>query len=260
MVDRLGILGSRQRTMIRRPFDKTSASSPAAFDLLGAGGNLLHGPGLLKIDEPDVIERVREGTRAFTHDLDLADLYPSLDELGKRGVEVRDDQLCRPSSEPGPISGGIPSPTTIEQPDPGGVSCTTRFPSLTSVSWSTLKPTCSASKPLARSTSETGTITTSKRPVHDAISSSLHRRARGHALQQVAGCEFNAIGISQGASRRAARTRDEVPALRAVPAHERLGARSGRQGPCGAERRTSASTRSPCPSASPRSGLRWSWR
>jgi hypothetical protein len=51
---------------------------------------------------------------------------------------------CRPRSEPGGMWGTIPSPTTMEQPDPGGVSWTTRCPGPTRVSWSTSKPTCSA--------------------------------------------------------------------------------------------------------------------
>jgi hypothetical protein len=33
---------------------------------------------------------------------------------------------CRPFSEPGGMSGTAPVPITIEQADPGGVSCTTR--------------------------------------------------------------------------------------------------------------------------------------
>ena len=36
-----------------------------------------------------------------------------------------------------------PVPMAIEQPDPGGVSCTKRISSLTRWSWSALKPTCS---------------------------------------------------------------------------------------------------------------------
>ena len=42
------------------------------------------------------------------------------------------------------MSGTIPSPTTIEQPEPGGVSWTIRLPSLTVVSWSTRNPSRSA--------------------------------------------------------------------------------------------------------------------
>ena len=44
----------------------------------------------------------------------------------------------------GGMSGTAPLPMTIEQPDPGGVSCTTRICSLMTVSWSTVKPTWSA--------------------------------------------------------------------------------------------------------------------
>ncbi len=41
------------------------------------------------------------------------------------------------------MSGTMPSPMTIEQPEPGGVSWTTRLPGLTVVSWSTAKPSFS---------------------------------------------------------------------------------------------------------------------
>jgi hypothetical protein len=44
---------------------------------------------------------------------------------------------------------------TIEQPDPGGVSCTMRIVA-DAVSWSTTKPQLVGVEHLARSTSETG--------------------------------------------------------------------------------------------------------
>src|SRR6266536_128963 len=37
----------------------------------------------------------------------------------------------------------VSTPRTIEHAEPGGVSCTMRISSLTRVSWSTAKPTCS---------------------------------------------------------------------------------------------------------------------
>ena len=50
---------------------------------------------------------------------------------------------CSPSNEPGCIS-LRPMPITIEQAEPGGVSCTTLIPSAGSVSWSTVNPSFSA--------------------------------------------------------------------------------------------------------------------
>ena len=50
---------------------------------------------------------------------------------------------CRPLIDPGGIGGTTPSPMTTEHPDPGGVSCTIRWPSPIFLSWSTWKPSLS---------------------------------------------------------------------------------------------------------------------
>ena len=93
---------------------------------LAACRYLLHGPPvsvrIAEEEEPDIVEWVRLRTGALAHDLDLADLHPSLPKLSTFHVEVRDDQLQPLQGESGGMSGTIPSPTTIEQPDPGGVS------------------------------------------------------------------------------------------------------------------------------------------
>jgi hypothetical protein len=97
------------------------------------------------VDEPDVIEIVPFTAWPKAPDvvhLDLAHVHPSLDKLGVSRVYVGDDQLQSPS-EPGGIS-TIPFATTIEQPDPGGVSWTMRISSLMVVSWSMWNPTLSA--------------------------------------------------------------------------------------------------------------------
>ena len=49
-----------------------------------------------------------------------------------------------PSAELRLLADGFVSPITMEQPEPGGVSWTTRLPGLTVVSWSTTKPSWSA--------------------------------------------------------------------------------------------------------------------
>jgi hypothetical protein len=46
---------------------------------------------------------------------------------------------CRPLTDPGSAS-VTPLPIAIEHADPGGVSCTNRMSSLTTWSWSGLKP------------------------------------------------------------------------------------------------------------------------
>jgi hypothetical protein len=59
-----------------------------------------------------------------------------------RAASTSDTTSCRPLIEPGAAS-NRPTEITIEQPEPRGVSCTTRISSDNLVSWSTLKPTCS---------------------------------------------------------------------------------------------------------------------
>jgi hypothetical protein len=73
--------------------------------------------------------------------LDLADDDAPLGQLGAGGLDVGDDEL-QASTDPGGVS-TIPVAMAIEQADPGGVSCTMWTSSLTRVSWSTAKPTCS---------------------------------------------------------------------------------------------------------------------
>ncbi|KUL34965.1 hypothetical protein ADL22_29150 [Streptomyces sp. NRRL F-4489] len=51
---------------------------------------------------------------------------------------------CTPCTEPGGTgTTPSPAPSTIEQSEPGGVSCTMRTPPPSRMSWSTAKPTCS---------------------------------------------------------------------------------------------------------------------
>ena len=61
--------------------------------------------------------------------LDLADLDAALDELGPRGVDVRDDQLQALDRAGRHVESPVPS--AIEHADPGGVSWTKRNSSLT---------------------------------------------------------------------------------------------------------------------------------
>ena len=77
--------------------------------------------GSLKKTNPTVSRGVSVRTWVFAQDLDLADLHAAFDELGACFVDVFDHQL-QALSEPGGMSGTTPFPTTIEQPDPGGVS------------------------------------------------------------------------------------------------------------------------------------------
>lgn len=70
-------------------------------------------------------------------DLDIGDLRASPDQLGPGGATSRTTS-CRPCIEPGgdvrAVPAGVTVPTTIEQPDPGGVSWTSRTPSPSTVS------------------------------------------------------------------------------------------------------------------------------
>ena len=58
-----------------------------------------------------------------------------------RAASMSSTTTCSPSSDPGSISVS-PRPTEIDAFEPGGVSCTKRISSLTSWSWSALKPAC----------------------------------------------------------------------------------------------------------------------
>src|SRR3954447_19994128 len=83
-------------TAVREAELSTVATTRGARAELAAGRYLLHGPGvavrIAEEDEPDVVERVRLGSRVLAHDLNLADVNPSLDEPTRR-LKVRDDQL-----------------------------------------------------------------------------------------------------------------------------------------------------------------------
>ena len=82
--------------------------------------------------------------RALADDLDLARVHAALEQLGASGREVGDDELETLERAWLHFRGTTPSPITIEQPEPGGVSCTTRMPSPMRVSWSTANPRASA--------------------------------------------------------------------------------------------------------------------
>ena len=76
--------------------------------------------------------------------LDFADLYTSADKLGTRLRDVLHNQV-QPLTLPGsPAYTSSPVPKPTEQPEPSGVSWTTRTPSLGCTSKSFLKPSLSA--------------------------------------------------------------------------------------------------------------------
>jgi hypothetical protein len=106
--------------------------------LLGADLQLLHCPGVaVRVGEAE------EGAAVLVAEGDeLARLDAAADQLVSGGLGVGDHQL-QTRIEPGSISRWlVRSPTTIEQPKPRGVSCTTCMCSFL-VLWSSSKPTWS---------------------------------------------------------------------------------------------------------------------
>ena len=64
---------------------------------------------------------------------------PAAEQFRVGGLDVGHDEL-QPLERARRHGGTTPSPITIEQPEPGGVSCTIRMDGPTVVSWSTRKP------------------------------------------------------------------------------------------------------------------------
>ena len=96
---------------------------------------LLHAPGV-------AVGVAEEDEGAPREDLDLARVDAAAHEFGLGDLDVVDDEL-----EAGDRTGADsvrPVPIEIEHAEPGGVSCTNRRSSVTSWSWSRVKPTWSA--------------------------------------------------------------------------------------------------------------------
>jgi hypothetical protein len=91
---------------------------------------LLHRPAIAV----RILEEHEPAPRELLH---LAGVDTPRDQLGVCGVDVVDDHLR--SALPGSAS-LTPSPSAIEQAEPGGVSWTKRISSLTTWSWSAMKP------------------------------------------------------------------------------------------------------------------------
>lgn len=101
-------------------------NAPIGYICLAVGGYLLYGPAIAvrvaEEDESDVVQGARFGIWVLAENLGLADLHPRSTSWAR--AACRSETIsCSPRSEPGTMSVS-PFPSTIEQPEPGGVSWT----------------------------------------------------------------------------------------------------------------------------------------
>ena len=103
---------------------------------LSAGLDLLHGPGV----SIGISEAEERAAIALVEGGDLLALTPRLSN-SSRAAYASATTSWRPFMDPGAIASiPGPSPNTMEQPDPAGVSCVTCICGVI-VSWSSAKPT-----------------------------------------------------------------------------------------------------------------------